>query len=116
MSPGELEGDLKEWGEVQEKLATGLNALSYPSGSQQEFISGNGSPPIPDYYPNHKIQALDHAVRNLESKYNDILILVYILRLNDNEASKKIGCTRGNVPKMIKKAKHFLVISRYWRT
>lgn len=115
MNPAQLEGDLNEWGEGQESLLTGLNALTYPSGSQQEFTSGNGSPPVPDYYPSHQIQSLGRSIQTLEERYKDILILRYIYGLDDVAIGKEGICHRNTVRKWISKAKHLLVKSRYWK-
>lgn len=109
-----MEGDLKEWGEAQEKPAKGLSALTYPSGSQQEFSSGDGSPPVPDYFPNHQIQQLGNVIQVMEERYKNILILKYIHRLDDVAIGKSGLCHRNTVPKWINKAKHLLVLSNYW--
>ena len=113
MNPSEMEGDLKEWGERMEMNVKGLSALGYPSG-QPDAPCGAGIP-IPDYFPNHQIQALHGAIERLESKYKDILILKYVYKITDYEAAKQAGCHRSNVPNRIDKAKHLLVKSRYWK-
>lgn len=116
MNPKELDGDLCEWAEGKEMEVTGLKALKYPSGGHSEFSAHSGRPPQPDYFPKHQIQALNNAIENLEDKYKNILILKYVLRLIDSDAAKEAGCHRANVPKRINKAKHLLIISRYWKT
>lgn len=115
MNPSELEGDLKEWGEEVERLAKGLDVLNYPSGSQKEFISGTGRPPIPDYYPKHQIRALGNTIEGLVAKYRNILILRYILKMKDREIGRSGECDRGTVPDRVEKAKHLLVKSKYWK-
>ena len=114
MNPSEMEGDLKEWGERMEMNVKGLSALGYPSG-QPDAPCGAGIP-VPDYFPNHQIQALHGVIESMESKYKDILILKYAYKLKDAEAARELCCHRSNIPKLLDKSKHYLVKSRYWRT
>ena len=114
MNPSELEGDLREWGDMLEMDVKGLSALGYPSGLP-ETPSGKGSP-VPNYFPRGQINALHRTIEELESKYKNILILKYALKLQDCEAAKEAGCHRSNVPRRIEKAKNLLVRSGYWRT
>ena len=113
MSPNEMEGDLNEWGAMKEMDVKGLSALGFPSG-QAETPSGAGIP-VPDYFPNHQINALNNVIESLESKYKNLLIYKYVGRLNDSEASRNLECHRSTIPKLLDKAKHYLVKSRYWK-
>lgn len=114
MSPDEMDGDLHQWGAMKEMDVTGLSALGFPSG-QPETPSGAGIP-VPNYFPNHQINALNRAIEGLESKYKNILIYKYACKLTDSEVCRREGCHRANVPRRIEKAKHLLVKSRYWKT
>lgn len=113
MNPSELEGDLKEWGDMKEMDVKGLSALGFPSG-QPELSSGGGIP-VPNYFPRHQINALNNAIDGLEDKYKNLLIYKYVCKLSDRDVGKTGECDRGTIPNRIEEAKHLLVKSRYWK-
>lgn len=115
MSPDEMEGDLKEWGEEMEATDIGLNALKYPTGGQGEFSAHTGRPPQPDYFPKHQIKALNNAIWNLEDIYKKLLICLYIFRMSERRVGQEKVCDRSLVKKRLEEAKHLLVKSKYWR-
>lgn len=114
MNPNDMDGDLHEWGDMMVMDVKGLKALGYPV-RQPELAAGAGKPPVPDYYPKHQIQALNNEIEGLESKYKNLLILKYALKLDDRMIHKEGLCHYNTVPRWLKDIKQILVKSRYWK-
>jgi len=116
MNPSEMDGDLHEWGDMRSMVVRGLSALGYPSGGHEEFSAHSGKSPQPNYFSKAKIQNLDGVICEMEEKYKNLLICIYICKMNDVETMKQGVCHRNTVRVWLDEAKHLLVKSRYWDT
>lgn len=109
-----IDADLSDWGNMMEMDVRGLSALGYPSGPS-EAPSGAGFP-VPNYFPNGRLNALHRVIEGLDSKYRDLLVLKYAVKLNDRAIHREGLCHFNSIPKRLKEVKEILLKSRYWDT
>jgi len=112
-----LNGDLHEWGDGKAGVLDGFSALGYPSVTSYDngYMGHSGRPPVPMYWTNHRIQALNTAIYELNSKIRVILEYHYIKKMGVMEISRACACHRHTVPTRIEKAKTLLIASKFWK-
>ena len=67
-----------------------------------------GTIPIPNYWPDHHLRAINDAVFGLPVKYRNVIVAIYLLGQTKYEASKTLGCAYNTVIKCLEEAENNL--------